>query len=202
MKFTYSILVFASAALIACSGQDDTKSTVPTTPVSPVPTTGEAGDANVAFSSVQMLEDCPDPAPATPASGMSPDDSSAVYQDCMQSTIQIAFAAQGEGSSQIALREVRLATPEGKVLGTIAHRLPTVWQDNGYVTWDQVLPGDTELKAAYKITPPNWQEVEKMLGTGSYGEMFVLEMDVEIGGVMKTLRSSQFTRQQPMAVPT
>jgi hypothetical protein len=178
-------------------------------PVSPTPTNAEGGVARVAISSVQISDDCPDPVAAAPAMSPSqapasrppPSDSSALYDaGCLQSTIQIAFAAQGE--SQIALREVRLMTPEGKTLGTIAHRLPTMWQDNSYVTWDEVLPENSDLKAAYKITPPNWQEVEKVLGSSSYGAMFVIEADFEIGGVTTTLRSNQIAREDPSIMPT
>lgn len=88
------------------------------------------------------------------------------------------------------------------MLGKIPSRLATKWQDNRYVSWDQILPSEGKLRAAYKITPPNWGVVEKRLGRGSYQEMFTLEVDILIDGATTTIRSRPIPRQQPMAIPT
>lgn len=214
-----TLLTITLAAILgACSAQDDGKSTAPTTQAQkPAPQPEETAPATttqVAIASVQMQEDCPDPKPASPPvpakqalparpSSMAPSDSAAGYvQPCVQSTLQLSFTGQGDSASAVSIKELRLLSADEKALGTIETRLPTQWHDNGYQPWDQQLEPKTDLKAAYKISPPDWSAVEALLGGTSYGAMFVLELVVEIDGVSQTVRSAQFVRQQPVAIPT
>lgn len=134
---------------------------------------------------------------------MTPADSAPGFAPhCLQSTIQLSFEGTAEGPSQVVLKGIRLVTLEGGTLGGVQARLPTQWQDNQYQAWDEIVPAEMHLKTSYKITPPNWGEVERKLGKSSYNVMFVLEVDAEIGGAIVTLRSSSFARQQPVAIPT
>lgn len=123
-------------------------------------------------------------------------------QPCVQSTLQLSFIGQGDFASKVAIKELRLLAASGQDLGTVKTRLATQWQNNGYLPWDQQLQPNTDLKAGYKITPPDWTAVGAKLGGSSYGVMFVLEVEVEIDGVKQTVRSAQFVRQQPVAIPT
>ncbi len=121
---------------------------------------------------------------------------------CQQSTMQVSFAGQGPSSSKVVLKELRLLTPDGKSLGILKARLPTVWDESVYAPWDEVVQAGKDINVSYKITPPNWGEVEGVLGSPSHGKMFVLEADVEVGGETQTVRSIQFTRIQPQMMPT
>ncbi len=191
-------------------------------PPDPVP---PAKLATVSIASVQMLEDCPDPKPASPAAApakrrapaesrpasMAPPEKSmprdstarvAYTPPCQQSTVQFAFAGQGAESSKVVLKELRLLAPDGKDLATLKARLPSQWKASVYTPWNEVLQPESDLKASYKITPPEWSEVEAKLGGRSHGSIFVLEAVIEIDGEAQTARSSQFTRIQPQMMPT
>ena len=130
-------------------------------------------------------------------------DSAARYMPpCQQSTMQVSFAGQGPASSKVVIKELRLLTPEGSPLATLKTRLPTVWEESVYSPWDEVLQAGKDINVSYKIAPPTWGEVERALGGPSHGKMFVLEADIEVGGETQTVRSIEFTRFQPQAMPT
>lgn len=120
----------------------------------------------------------------------------------MQSTVQFSFENEGPGDIRVSLSEVRFLSAAGESFGAIATRGPTHWRDNGYHVWDETLAAFTELAASYKLSMPNWAEVEKSQGSTSYGPMYLLEADVSLGAVVQTVRSAPFSRQRPMVPPT
>ncbi len=187
--------------------------------------------ATVTIASVQMVQDCPDPpdAPAQPtnekpaassqavpmspalgdesparaARGASADGSAPFRQPCTQSAMQLSFTGQGPEAAKVAIRGIRVLTSTGERLGTVQARKPTAWRDGGYQAWDEMLPADSDLKASYKLSVPNWSEVEAKLGDRNpFSTMFMLEVDVEIGGQMQTVRSPEFVREQPHVIVT
>ena len=231
MRKKHVLTPLLSIALMMAACQKEKKSEPEPEPIPPEPPKVVVATATIA--SVQILQDCPDPKPATgtPASpkveqipakpaapaktapaesmpaSMAPADSagrhSGAYQPpCQQSTIQFSFAGQGAQSSKVTLKELRLLTPEGKPLATLNTRLPSVWGESVYTAWDEVLQAGKDINVSYKVAPPSWSEVEKELGGRSFGKMFLLEAVVEVGGETQTVRSSEFARFQPHAIPT
>jgi hypothetical protein len=208
------------ALLAACQKENKPEAKPgPTTPELPV-----LAVATATISSVQMLEDCPDPKPATgtpaspkpaqapaksaPAESMPasmaparPGDQ-AYAPPCQQSTMQVSFAGQGPESSKVVVKELRLLTAEGKSLATIETRLPTIWNESVYTAWDEQVQPGKDIQVSYKISPPAWHDVETALGSPTHGKMFVLEADIEVGGKKQTVRSIEFARIQPQMVPT
>lgn len=122
---------------------------------------------------------------------------------CTQSTLQLAFSADGEDPGKFSIRSLTVIDPKtDKPVGTVDARLPTRWHDSQYGPWDETVPAGQASQASYKISVPSWPEVEKKIGTGSFGHNFVLEAQVEIDGQVQTIRSSQFPREEPHVVVT
>jgi len=213
--------LFALTALAASACQKESKPTDPVAPpTAPVEVPEVIEVAEVAIASVTMLEDCPDPAKVEAATEkeqrpeakraqgavaqdeMEGDSAYGYVEPCGQSTMQIAVTGQGDFSSKLKLVEVRLLGPNDEILGIIAARSPTIWNNNGYLPWDQVVQPKTDVKASYKLSLDNWGKIEKNLGRSSYGPMFLIEADIDIGGVRKTIRSSQAPREPMEMIET
>lgn len=211
----------------ACTSHDDNdgSSTPPTVVPKTDPLAASPKLAVVSIASVQMIQDCPDPAPA-PAAGATAAAKSAAMpaeppaadiserpgavarggpgfqQPCTQSMMQVAFAGQGKESARVEVKRVRLLTPAGKALDTIVARKPMFWTDETYKPWDQLIQPNTDVKGSYKLSLPNWTTVEAASGKPSLGAMFILELEVEVGGVSQTVRSPEFTREEPHVMVT
>jgi hypothetical protein len=218
-KYLAPVLVVVVAMAFACQKEKgDTEEAEP----KPEPTQPDLTTkvATASIASVQILENCPDaeapaskaargpakrraPAESAPASMTAIENGEGGYQaPCRQSTVQVSFEGQGAQPSKVVLKELRLLTADGKELGSLSTRLPSKWGESVYTPWNEVLEPDSDLKASYKITPPNWSEVEGKLGGSSHGVMFILEAIIDVGGKDQTVRSSEFARYRPTAVPT
>ena len=168
-----------------------------------------------------MVEDCPDakppgeatevePAedPAEEAKGRAPE-ASAVEGDsahgydapCRQSFMQIAITGQGESSFKFAVTQVRVLDGAGTKLGTVKTRMPTIWKSEGYAAWDEMVMPMNAVKASYKVSLPTWDDASKQVGP-NYGSAYMLEADVSINGVSKTIRSSPVVPEPPDMVET
>lgn len=217
--------------LSACATHDDgakgtvavkpeaVKPEVKPEPVKPVP------QVTVAVASVQLIQDCPDPAaetaagapaqgsaqsaqeaPAMPAAGASAKRASRMgpgstwTPPCTQSTLQLALQNPGKTDATLRVEAVRLVDVGSKrVLGPIAARKPSVWSAEGsYKPWDERVPVAAELKIGYRLGEPDWVKVTETLGAGVnlYAQPFVLEVDVSIDGTRQTVRSPEFVREQ------
>lgn len=125
------------------------------------------------------------------------------YPDfCTQSTIQLELATEGDKAADVTIKAIRLLAKDGKPVGELAARLPTAWDENGYSPWDQALEPGEPVKASYKLSAPDWSAVEKSIGENSFGYMFRLEVDVEIGGVTQTVQSPEVPREEPEVIVT
>lgn len=170
------------------------------------------------IASARLVQDCPDAktasaipaAEAVPAPKMSAkrrrkaaDASGESFrQPCTQSSVQLAFTGTSSNADAVALTEIRLLTVDGKALGTLSARSPSHWDGNVYVPWDGKLTPNSENKASYKLSIPDWSAVEAATGKGSYETMYVLEADVDIAGTVTTVRSPQFERGRPQIIRT
>ncbi len=183
--------------------------------------------ATPTISSVRLVQDCPDAkaqasstteaksnstliaAPSMPASKKKRvrskrkgDSTGGFRQPCTQSTVQLAFAGQTGSSATVLLKEVRLRSADGKALGTLTPRAPSIWKETGYEAWDGVLTPGADHKASYKLSIPDWSAVETTLGGSSFGKMYTVEIDVDIDGKVTTLTSPQVERARPQIVKT
>lgn len=123
-------------------------------------------------------------------------------QPCTQSTLQMAFTAPGAKTAAVKLGTLRLKTPAGLELAQLVVRSPTIWSENGYKAWDGMLPASVDSKASYAISVPDWGVVETAVGGSSFDQMYVLEVEVTIGGETSTVTSPQFERARPLMIKT
>ncbi len=192
-------------------------------PPEPVATT-----AKVSIASVQLVQDCPDQdatpadqgpaattvapakaktmvvdeAPQRAARGTAKPGYAPIRQPCTQSAMQLRFTGE-DAPAKVAIVSVRMLTATGEKLGTLQARKPTAWHDGTYQPWDEMLPAEGELQASYKLSVPNWNDVQTVLGDRNpFETMFVLEVDVEIGGQRQTVRSPEFVRERPHVIVT
>jgi hypothetical protein len=170
----------------------------------------------IAIASVTMVEDCQD----TEAEAAKPSldeaaedmemgavayDGGSFEQPCEQSTLQLSITGHEGDPIAVTIDAVRLLRPDTKAtLADLKTRLPTAWNGKGaYERWDGQLSGRAELKASYKLSVPSWSDVDEQLdGDSSVGHMFVLEVDVTVGGKMRTVTSPEFTRREPEMIET
>lgn len=192
---------------------------VPPQPVDPTgaeapPPEAPARDFRVAVASVQLRSDCPDPAeaeaPAASASAaselppgpgsskarsMRPGDSD--RHMCTQSMVQLAVSSEFAG--QFRVEAVRVLDPATRrVAGSSTLRLPTQWTAGSYTPWDaRVVPG-VELKISYKLGNLDLSRASELVGPAfnPFGGPYILELDVAIDGVRKTILSPEF-RHEP-----
>ncbi len=124
---------------------------------------------------------------------------------CTQSTLQLALTNSGDAPGALEIKTVRLLDAASKrPLGTLVPRRPSLWNDTGtYQKWDQqVLPGAT-LKTSYSLGEPNWSEVQTKLGnTNIYTTPLLLELDIAVDGLLQTVRSPEFLRQEVHMIVT
>lgn len=221
--------VFSLMLLSACTpggeaSQPDTKAgkTGDPKPEDPEPEADPKPSLEVSVASVQMIQDCPDdepepsqagsaeqrapsaampPAPGAPATldNVAPGDS--FRQPCDQSTVVLALANGGEASLAVEVKAVRILS-NGKVVGTLQTRKPKIWANNTYESWDQTVAPGAPSKVSYKLSMPSWSEVETAIGQSSFGHMFTLELDVAIDGVVQTVSSPEFPREEPHVIVT
>lgn len=125
------------------------------------------------------------------------------FDQCTQSRVQLSLANSGKTVGTIKIVAARLFQPgKSAVLGTMQTRKPANWSTPGaYVGWDETVPAGEAVKASYKLSQPDWSKINAKLGN-TYGQMFELELDIEIDGVKQTVRSPEFSREEPHVVVT
>lgn len=123
-------------------------------------------------------------------------------QPCTQSSMQVSLSGVATAATSVVIKELRLRTVDGKTIATVEARVPTLWKSDGYAPWDGTLTSDAEHKASYSISVPDWAAVEKAIGKSSYNTMFVLDVDIDVGGTVSTVSSPQFERTQPLMIRT
>lgn len=185
--------------------------------------------AKITVASVQMIQDCPDeepepapgpaqdqepaqkrapsyapmpPSPGAPVQGeMGIEGFGGFRQPCDQSTVQLSLDVTGDAAVPVEVKAVRILS-EGKIVGTLQTRKPKIWANNTYEAWDQNVAPNTPTKVSYKLSLPEWSEVEKTIGKTSYGHMFTLELDIAVDGQVQTVSSVEFPREEPHVIVT
>ncbi|MFO7564851.1 MAG: hypothetical protein R6X02_19560 [Enhygromyxa sp.] len=200
-------------------------------PLEQPPLEQPSAETKVSVASVQMIQDCPDPAPADddvapaaaelarPARPAKPPPGAAARaqpkqagdegpgggrsfrQPCSQSAVQLALEHEGEDPVGFEVKAVRLLS-EGKAVGELKTRKPMIWTNNSYQPWDQAVAPGSPAKVSYKLSMPSWSKVEEAIGGSSFKHMFTLELDVVIDGELRTVSSPEFPREQPHVIVT
>jgi hypothetical protein len=139
------------------------------------------------------------PSPGAPAHAG--DSVGSFRQPCDQSTVQLALEHGGDAAVPVEIKAVRILS-KGKVVGTLHTRKPKIWANDTYEAWDQSVAPNTPTKVSYKLSLPEWSEVEKAIGQTSFGHMFTLELDVAVDGQVQTISSVEFPREEPHVIVT
>lgn len=194
------------------------------TPPPPLPEPPSA-EIKVAVASVQLIEDCPELAPAAAASarkpvaaslpgpsvggpaGRSQQQGDAIddrhYRHCTQSTVQLSVRSDVLGPFRI--EAIRVLDPKSqRAAGAATLREPTRWSDSMYSPWDGQVDVKTELKISYKLGALDLTRAAELVGPdfNTYMGPFVLELDVSVDGHRQTIRSAEFGREPPHIMVT
>jgi len=200
----------------------------PTPTPTPEPTpiaTSPVTKLQVAIASVQLLDNCPDPAPAPAAeapgapisaeSSMSePSARSSMMKRpagdskrmCSQSTVQLSV--QADGVQPFKIEAVRVLAANGKkVVGSTKLRAPTTWDDatGTYGAWQEYTATGKDLKVSYKMGDLEFTTAAAKLNSDKFDAFsgpFLLEIEVSAGGKRRTVRSPEFTREPPHVMVT
>ncbi len=125
-------------------------------------------------------------------------------QPCTQSTVQVGFSSLADAPARVEIEAVRLLDPKtGKKVALLKSREPVAWAGDAYQPWNEMLGPRQEVQSSYVLSVPDWSEVHEAMGIrDSYGTMFLLELDVSIGGQRQSIRSAEFPREEPHVIVT
>jgi hypothetical protein len=171
------------------------------------PDIDETAQLRATIASVELLEDCPDPEPASEEreAAKSSELQSTRRAACEQSTLQLALAHDATQAQLVDVVAVRLLRAETKQsLTTLSARKPSKWDGNGvYQEWDRVVPVGNTIEVSYRLAAPDWNVVQEKLSPGNtYGERYLVEVDLAMAGAITTVRSTEIARLQPDLVET
>lgn len=219
--------IFAAAG---CAGHDDgTSEAAPTKPeaeppveeLPPEPPAVPASEKiTVAVASVMLQDDCPDAGPAAARPSVAPARRRTQVQDsrgvtapsvvrqkrgnlvaasCTQSMIHLSIDSDAEDALPFSVRAVRLKQ-SGKedILAELTARNPEIF-DEQYRPWDATIAAGASHKVFYRLGATDWGQVEAKLRRGGF---FVVEIDVDIDGEVRTLVSSPVPRDEPHNIVT
>ncbi|MBS2017530.1 MAG: hypothetical protein JST00_31905 [Deltaproteobacteria bacterium] len=126
------------------------------------------------------------------------------------SNLQLAFVATtASNAAKITIKSVALVDMnKGTQVALLSSSEPRVWNGSSYVTWNESVTPGGDLRASYKLSTPNWSEIDGTgTGTGavgrssssSYSIPFRLRVTMQIDGTEVILESSELHRE-PVAV--
>lgn len=145
----------------------------------------------VQITAVTLGDDCgvaavpPAPAAGADANARRRSDSDADWkQPCEQTSMQLAITSPaGAAPVEIAVKKVELYDENGKLLGDLTSRSPTVWDASAYKPWDQQVASGAQLSVSYLLAPPNWGAIG-----GRHSRMYTLKAVIRVGGADQTLQ--------------
>ena len=115
---------------------------------------------------------------------------------CTQTGVQLSIeAADGDTSVPFEVLAVRVRSMDGALLDELDPRGAQLFQDDGYVAWDEsIAPGET-LRVRYDTGAPDWTAIGGGNSWETYGMEFRIEMVVRIDGVERTLTFAPASRE-------
>lgn len=188
-----------------------------------------AATVEIAIASVQLDQDCPDPAtaspeqapadeaPASPATMVAPKRSMAPgaamparpgesmgRRACPQSTMVVELTSRAAAEAKVEIVAIALRDVQSNAtVGDVVARAPTKFEGSGYVAWNERIAAGAKLNASYKLRPPSWSNVATALGGGvdTRDRPFELEVTFAIDGKPQTVRSTEFRRPPELIMP-
>ncbi|MBL4637020.1 MAG: hypothetical protein JKY56_24415 [Kofleriaceae bacterium] len=199
-------IVLCSLALLvsSCSKEPETVVESPTGNTAETPKEAPPIVAKASIASVILSDDCPDevvksvtaareiaPAGKRSSAGDMAGDMDIRDVECQQSMMQIAFDGQGDSAAKVEVKAVRILSENGEFLALLKSRSPSIWTKDRYGQWNGEIPASSSIKTRYKLSVPNWTELENK--SDSPNSMRVLEVELDIGGVLQKV-STKFRR--------
>ena len=148
-----------------------------------------AANVEVAIASVSLADDCPEVAQAKVAASVAADQPP---DACDQTAMQLSLRSSGEPATQVQIKKVELLGANHQVLGVLLQRAPTLWNESGYVAWDQTIAAGQAVKASYKLSAPNWDAVPG--GRFQRGAMFYVRVTLAVGTEERTVEKQAMVR--------
>ncbi len=161
----------------------------------------EAANVSVQLTAATLADDCGDGPNTRPEPSAKPKPNlSAAKSDraskskekrakrrCKQSSIQLAVtAAEGAASTKLAVKSVELTLADGKSLGMLEVRSPSVWSDgDGYTAWDETVEAGQDLSVSYAVTQPDWSQVDDRRS-----QTYTMKAVVSVAGTDQTLEQN------------
>lgn len=191
----------------------------------PEPQAATATAVRVAFGSITLRQDCPDPpqaggpeavAPAAPAKRAPPSDSARPgaqgepgarpfeRRTCQQSAIQLTFTNPGAEAASVEISEITVLVPSHDKSATVSFRGPARWSPdaNRYAPWDEKLEPNATARTTYRITPPSFPELERALGPDAIqGLPLNVVVTVKVDGKATITASGDFVPPPDMPIP-
>lgn len=112
---------------------------------------------------------------------------------CDQTSMQLALrTGAGTGATFVKIKKVELLDRNGKLLAVLEARLPTKWDGQRYVGWDQRITGDQKLAASYALSAPNWDALTNGRWS-AHTRTFQLRVTLAVGTEDRTVDKQSIT---------
>jgi len=119
---------------------------------------------------------------------------------CQQSNLQIELSSDDGGTSSVSFEVIAvrvLGSTTRNPVDTLVARDPERWVANNYVVWDQKIAPSSILKVSYRLSAADFStETED---ASLVAETYLVEVDVRIDGVLRTLSLDGVTREPDVA---
>jgi hypothetical protein len=172
-------ILFSCVLLASCWGS---KGVTP-------PTQPEIDGVKVEIASALLAEDCGGSAsasagaPAESAKASSADVAGDVA--CEQTTVVMKLTSKGQSPTKIQIKKIELLDAKHHVIGELAAREPSTWNDSAYTPWDETLAPGGSVQASYKLGAPDWSKIG---GRGNAtGKTFHLRVTLTVGDKERTV---------------
>jgi hypothetical protein len=117
---------------------------------------------------------------------------------CQASNLQLVFKTGGTGQAgRIEVTSVTLHDASGTEVGALTATNPQSWNGRSYVSWDQTVSPNTELKTSYTLSSPQWSKING--GTASYSAKYLVRISLRLDGATLTLESTALSREPSVA---
>ena len=104
---------------------------------------------------------------------------------CRASSVQLDIVSLQHTTAKFTVIEVRLYDADTRALvDTLLPSLPTKWDGQSYLAWDENVPSRSNLKAKYTLTAPKRGGAA---GLFAPSKPFKTKVDVEVDGQRRTL---------------
>lgn len=112
---------------------------------------------------------------------------------CDQTSMQLSLrATAGAGTTSVKIKKVELLDARGKFLANLDARMPTKWDGQSYVEWNQTITGDQKLSASYLLSAPDWSQLAGNRWN-AHTKTFQLRVTLAVGTTDRTVDKQSIT---------